>query len=55
MRAFAKGNVDRFIVGAKHRLVVIAPISAVWNDAIVDEYFDSELTKYYALQTDVAK
>jgi hypothetical protein len=55
MRAFAKGNVDKFSVGAKHRLVLIAPISAVWNDAIEDEYFDCENTKYYALQSDVAK
>jgi hypothetical protein len=55
MRTFAKGNVDKFTVGAKHHLVLIAPISAVWNDAIADEYFDCELTKYYALKTDIAK
>ena len=55
MRAFAKGNVDKFIVGARHRLVLIAPISAVWNYAFQDEYFDYEITKYYALQTDIAK
>jgi hypothetical protein len=55
MRAVARGNVDKFSVGAKHRLVLIAPISAVWNDAVEDEYFDSENIKYYALQSDVVK
>jgi hypothetical protein len=55
MAPMVKGNADKFTVGVKHRLVLITPISAVWNDAIDDEYFDSELAKYFALRTDIAK
>ena len=55
MASVVKGNADKFTVGVKHRLVLITPISAVWNDAIDDEYFDSELNKYFALRTDIAK
>jgi hypothetical protein len=55
MAAVVKGNADKFTVGIKHHLVLVAPMSAVWNDQTEDEYFDSDLTKYFALQTDVAK
>jgi 3',5'-cyclic AMP phosphodiesterase CpdA len=55
MAPFVKGNADKFAVGAKQRLVLITPISAVWNDATDDEYFDSDLGKYFALRTDIAK
>jgi hypothetical protein len=55
MDALVNGNADRFQVGVKHRLKLITPISAMWNDAIEDDYIDSELDKYFALQTDIIK
>jgi hypothetical protein len=38
-----------------HRLTLIQPISLVWSDAVQDEYFDSDLVKYYALKADLIK
>ena len=55
MGEIVKGNVRKFEEGEKHRLVLVAPISTVWKDAIQDEYFDSERSKYFALQADVMK
>jgi hypothetical protein len=55
MDSLVNGNADKFKVGVKHRLKLITPISAVWNDAIEDDYIDSELDKYFALRTDVIK
>ena len=55
MDSLVNGNADKFIVGVKNRLKLITPISAVWNDAIDDDYIDSELDKYFALRTDIIK
>jgi hypothetical protein len=55
MDALVNGNADKFQVGVKHRMKLITPISAVWNDAVEDDYIDSELDKYFALQTDIIK
>jgi hypothetical protein len=55
MAPFARGNVAKFETGAKHRLALITPIERVWNDAVEDEYVDSELDKYYALRADTVK
>ncbi|MBN1130367.1 MAG: hypothetical protein JXA71_15350 [Chitinispirillaceae bacterium] len=55
MDPLVNGTVEKFTVGAKHRLKLICPIDAVWNDAIDDDYVDSELDKYFALQADVIK
>ena len=55
MDPLVNGNADQFKVGVKHRLKLLTPISAVWNDAIDDDYIDSELDKYFALQTDIIK
>ncbi len=55
MDAHVDGDVEKFEVGGKHRLVLITPIEKVWNDAIEDEYFDSEDEKYFALKTDIVK
>jgi hypothetical protein len=55
MDAHVDGNVEKMEIGAMHRLVLISPIDKVWKDAIEDEYFDDEQTKYYALRTDLVK
>jgi hypothetical protein len=55
MKKNVSGNVEKFEVGAKHKLWLIAPIEKVWKDAVDDEYSDSELQKYYAARTDVAQ
>jgi hypothetical protein len=55
MAPFARGNVARFETGVKHRLTLITPIERVWNDAVEDDYVDSDLDKYYALKADVAQ
>jgi hypothetical protein len=55
MKDFVDGDVEEFEEGNKHRLVLVQPIEDVWNEALEDEYFDSEKTKYYALKTDNLK
>ena len=55
MDEFVDGTTTKFEEGAKQKLVLIAPIESVWNEAVEDEYFDSELKKYYALKTDDLK
>jgi hypothetical protein len=55
MDACVDGTVDKFIVGDKHRLTLVAPIDALWKNAIEDEYIDSELEKYFAIKADVVK
>jgi hypothetical protein len=52
MADLVDGDVTEFEEGNKHKLVLITPIESVWNEAIEDEYFDSELEKFYALKTD---
>lgn len=52
MDEFVNGTAEAFEEGVKHRLVLITPIESVWNEAIEDEYFDSDLQKYFALETD---
>lgn len=55
MSRFVHGNVDKIEVNARHHLTLIAPIGAVWNDAVEDEYSDSDLVKYFALTADITK
>ncbi len=55
MNALVDGTVERFAVGAKHRLILIEPIERVWDGAIEDEYIDTELKKYFALKADIAQ
>ncbi|MBN2037611.1 MAG: hypothetical protein JW768_12790 [Chitinispirillaceae bacterium] len=55
MDTLVNGNADKFTVGVKHTLTLIRPISAVWKKAIEDDYYDSELEKYFALRTDIIK
>lgn len=55
MAKLVQGNVDKFSEGAVHRLTLIQPVSLVWRDAVQDEYFDSDLTKFYALKAELVK
>jgi len=56
MDSLVNGNADAFKVGIKHRMKLITPISAVWDKEMIDEdYVDSELERYFALQTDIIK
>jgi hypothetical protein len=55
MAKYVDGTVTKFEEGGKHKLVLITPIDKVWSEAMEDEYFDSEMTKYYALKTDILK
>ncbi len=55
MDLYVNGDVKKFEVGAKHRLVLIDPMTAVWNDAVETDYFDSEIDPFYALKVDNAK
>jgi hypothetical protein len=55
MTGNAAGDVTQFRMGDVHRLVLIQPIERVWKDAVEDEYFDSDLDKYYALRVDIAQ
>ncbi|MFW5960744.1 MAG: hypothetical protein ACOCSE_06455 [Chitinivibrionales bacterium] len=51
MKESVRGNVKEFREGDKHILQLIEPITTVWQDAVEDEYFESELVKYYAVET----
>jgi hypothetical protein len=55
MKKYVSGNVEKFEVGAKHRLTLIAPIDRVWKDAVDDEYPDSDQEKYYALKAEIVQ
>lgn len=55
MDPYVDGTVERFSVGAKHRLKLVYPIEVVWDGPIEDEYYDTDLLKYYALSADVLK
>lgn len=55
MDSVVDGTVKKFSAGSKHRLVLITPLEAVWNDAVEDEYFDSDSERYYALKVDNIK
>ncbi|MCX7725976.1 MAG: hypothetical protein N2053_03905 [Chitinispirillaceae bacterium] len=55
MDPYVDGTVERFTIGEKHRLTLIEPIEKVWDGAIEDEYFDTDLKKYFALKVDVVK
>jgi len=55
MDVHVNGTATSFTVGSKHRLVLVVPLSSVWNDAIEDEYFDSPMEKYFAVKTDIVK
>jgi hypothetical protein len=55
MDAFVDGDIEEFQEGDKHELVLVTPIAKVWNEALEDEYFDSQDDKYYALKATVSK
>jgi hypothetical protein len=55
MTRYVAGDVVKFQAGDIHTLVLIKPIERVWKDAVEDEYFDSDLEKYFALRADAAK
>jgi hypothetical protein len=54
MAKSVSGDIQKFEVGAKHKMTLITPISKVWGEAIEDEYIDSDLTKYYAVKADMS-
>jgi hypothetical protein len=53
MDQYVNGNVTKFVIGEKHVLKLIVPIESVWKDAVEDGYFDIDLPKYFAIQTDM--
>jgi hypothetical protein len=53
MDKYVDGNVSKFEIGSLHRLVLIRSIDRIWKDAVEDDYFDSDLQKYFALKTDI--
>jgi hypothetical protein len=55
MKKYVSGTVEKFEVGAKHKLTLVTPIDKVWKDAVDDEYPDSESPKYFALRTDITQ
>lgn len=55
MASVVKGDVVKFEVNAKHRLVLVKPVEKIWKDAVEDEYADSDMDKYFALKADAAK
>lgn len=51
MKSVVSGTVEKFEKGTKHNLVLVG-IEKVWNDAVENEYFDSELPVYFAVTAD---
>ncbi|MDO5576246.1 MAG: hypothetical protein Q4F84_04140 [Fibrobacter sp.] len=51
MKSVVSGTVEKFEKGAKHNLVLVE-IEKVWNDAVENEYFDSDLPVYFAITAD---
>ncbi len=55
MDTLVDGDVGSFEVGDKHKLVLVKPLSKVWDGAVEDEYFDYSGDKYFAVKADKAK
>jgi hypothetical protein len=53
MKKVISGNVEKFELGAKHKLTLISPMERVWNKEIEDEYLDSSMEKYLAIKSDI--
>jgi hypothetical protein len=53
MDQFVNGTVKAFKIGDNHTLKLVSPMETVWKDAVEDEYFDSDLPKFFAIQTDL--
>lgn len=51
---FIDGTVESFTVGAKHRLTLVEPIDKFY-DQKEDEYYDTELPKFFAVTADIIK
>jgi hypothetical protein len=52
MAEMVHGNVKRFEVNATHMLTLIRPIDRIWKDAVEDDYTDSDLESYFAIEAD---
>jgi hypothetical protein len=58
MDKYVDGDLEKFVPGETHKIVLDAPISKYWDrdDAVFDDYFDDEEgDRYFALQTDLVK
>jgi len=55
MDASVNGTVEKFAVGEKHRLSLVAPVEAYWNGAIETEYYDTPLQTFFAVNADIIK
>ena len=55
MKQYVDGDVESFTKGSKHQLTLSYPIEKVWDQYLEDEYYETELLKYYALKADVIK
>ena len=55
MDPFVNGTVTSFIQGDMHRLMLITPVEKVWQNAIEDEYYDDDATRWYALRCDIVE
>ena len=51
----ARGNVAKFELGSVYKLMLIKPMEKLWTDAVEDEYVDSDLDNYYAVQVDIVR
>jgi hypothetical protein len=51
------GNVKRFKKGDVHRMELVLPMEAVWDNAVIDEYFDDddESERWFCVRCDKAR
>jgi hypothetical protein len=55
MDLFVNGDVRTFEAGARHRLTLVSPMELVWKDAVEDEFFDLDSTRYFSINTEDVK
>ena len=51
MASTVHGNVKHFEVNSRH-LLTLMPLERIWKDAVEDDYTDSDLVSYFALEAD---
>jgi len=55
MKGVVKGNVEKFVVGERHRLKLVTPIEDYWSGAVETEYYDTDLKTFFAVSTETVK
>lgn len=55
MDALVDGNVEKFAVGEKQHLTLVAPLEKYWDGPVETEYYDTTLKPFFAVKADIIK